>query len=161
MATPIQTGRNRSSRDSCPRTDPSNADTGLTRNAVRRKVIPALERGVGRDVSATVARTGRNLQRDAAYLQMLAAAHSEDLYEEEEDGFAFPAVALAALPAAMSTRVVRAAFYRLGVPPTSEHIDAVLDLAAGRPGRSRDLREGLLATRDREYVRVSRSRSPG
>jgi hypothetical protein len=45
-------------------------------------------------------------------------------------------------------------------PWSREAIDAVLDLARGRPGRHRDLPNGSTARRDRVYVRVSRP-SPG
>jgi hypothetical protein len=47
--------------------------------------------------------------------------------------------------------------YRLEATPTYESIDAVLDLAAGRPGRRRDLAGSLVASRDREYVSLSRT----
>ena len=35
-------------------------------------------------------------------------------------------------------------------------VEAVIDLARGRPGRRRDLSGGLKAIREKEYVRVSR-----
>ena len=35
-----------------PRIDPTNADTGLLRNAVRRRILPAIERATGRDPRA-------------------------------------------------------------------------------------------------------------
>jgi hypothetical protein len=41
------------------------------------------------------------------------------------------------------------------VPWTREAVDAVLDLAAGRPGRRRDLPGNRAARRDRVYVRVT------
>lgn len=145
-----------------PRVDPSNRDTSLLRNAVRHKVIPQLERAVDREVKATLARTADNLRSDADLLQRLALRAFDDLFEEEPEGFALPAAALLSLPQALGTRVVRTGLYRAGLaPPSSEHIDAVLDIASGRPGRRRDLPGGLLATRDREYVRVSRTRSGG
>jgi hypothetical protein len=43
------------------------------------------------------------------------------------------------------------------LPVSREAIEGVLDLANGRPGRRRDLPEGLKAVREKEYVRVSRS----
>jgi tRNA(Ile)-lysidine synthase len=145
-----------------PRMDPSNEDTNLLRNAVRHKVLPQLERAVDREVKATLARTADNLRFDADLLQQLALRAFDDLFEEEPDGFTFPAAKLVSLPQALGTRVVRTGLYRAGLaPPSSEHIDAVLDIASGRPGRRRDLPGGLLATRDREYVRVSRTRSGG
>ena len=45
-------------------------------------------------------------------------------------------------------------------PWSKEAIDAVLDLAEGRPGRRRDLPEGLKAVREKGYVRVTRSPDP-
>lgn len=142
-----------------PRIDPTNVDTSLLRNAVRHRVLPALEKGVDREVKSTLARTAGNLREDADLLQDLAADHFEELYEEHPDGFELPAVGLRSLPRALGTRVVRTALYRMGARVSSEHIDAVLDLAAGRPGRERHLSGGLLAARGREYVRVSRDRS--
>jgi tRNA(Ile)-lysidine synthase len=142
-----------------PRIDPTNADTRLLRNAVRHEVLPSLAEGVDRSVAATIARTADNLRVDAAYLQDLATRAFEELFEEDHDGFTLPATALASLPGALSSRVVRTALYRVGALVSSDAIEAVVDLAAGRPGRSRQLSGGLAATRDREYVRVSKVRS--
>jgi hypothetical protein len=64
---------------------------------------------------------------------------------------------LSVLPRAISSRVVRMALLRCNVPPAREDVAAVLDLAAGRPGRRRDLSHGLKAERGREYVSVSRT----
>jgi len=144
-----------------PHIDPTNVDTSLLRNAVRHKVLPALEQGVDREVKATLARTAGNLREDADLLQDLAVRHYEDLFEETPEGFELPAVALRSLPRALRTRVVRASLYKVGARASSEHIEAILDLASGRPGRERHLSGGLLAERGREYVRVSRDRSNG
>jgi hypothetical protein len=54
----------------------------------------------------------------------------------------------------MASRVVRRAFQMADLPWTEDAIVAVLDLAAGRPGRRRDLVLGSLAERDRLHVRV-------
>lgn len=139
-----------------PRRDPTNADTRLLRNAIRLDALPALERAVGRQVRGTLARTAANLRDDADELQALAAHAVEELVEDEPTGFSAPAAALVSLPRAVGARVVRSALYRSGLAPTAEHIDGILDLAAGRPGRSRDLADGAKAARDRWYVRVSR-----
>ena len=66
------------------------------------------------------------------------------------------------LPDPVASRVIRLAAYNLmstdwAAPWTKDAIDAVLDLAKGRPGRRRDLPEGLKAVREKEYVRVSRA----
>lgn len=140
-----------------PRRDPSNADTNLLRNAIRLEALPALEAAVGRDTRATLARTAANLREDADELQARARDAIDELVEEEPEGFAIPAAALRSLPRAVGARVVRSALYSAGLQPTTEHIDAVLDLAGGRPGRARDLAGGAKASRDRWYVRVSRT----
>ena len=139
-----------------PRLDPTNRDTRILRNAVRLRVIPEMERAVDREVKATLARTASVLREDAEELQDLARRAFDELYSEEPLGFSLPATALISLPRALGTRVARQALYNVGIVPTSENIDAVLDIASGRRGRRRSLPDGLLVTRDREYVRVSR-----
>jgi hypothetical protein len=67
------------------------------------------------------------------------------------------ATRLASLPRAVASRVVRLALLRCNALAAREDVDAVLDLAAGRPGRRRDLSEGLKAKRDPEYVELSRT----
>jgi tRNA(Ile)-lysidine synthase len=139
-----------------PRIDPTNRDTRFLRNALRHKGIPALERALGREVRGPLARSAALLRDDADELARLAAAAYNELVEDEPQGLAIPAAALAALPRAVGSRVVRSAAYRLGAAPSAEAVGAVLDLAAGRPARRRDLPQGLKARRDREYVHLSR-----
>ncbi len=55
----------------------------------------------------------------------------------------------------MASRVVRRAFQLADLPWSEATIEAVIDLAAGMPGRTRDLQLGLRIVRDREYVRGS------
>jgi hypothetical protein len=48
----------------------------------------------------------------------------------------------------------------MGADVTEASVRAVMDLSRGRPGRRRDLGGGLIAVREREYVRLART-SPG
>jgi tRNA(Ile)-lysidine synthase len=144
-----------------PREDPSNEDTSFLRNALRLEAIPALERATGRDVKAALARTSEHLREDADELQRLAHVAAGALVDEEPEGYAIAAVGLLELPMAIAGRVVRDVIYRAGMMPSAELIDAVLDLAAGRPGRRRDLPGHSTATRDREYVHLPRSSPEG
>ena len=91
----------------------------------------------------------------AAVVRALEAA--EQLVEEQPDGFGIDAVGLLTVPRPIAARVVRDLMYRLEAAPTQESIEAVLDLAAGRPGRRRDLAAGLVASRDSGYVSLSRT----
>lgn len=139
-----------------PRRDPTNLDTRLLRNAVRLEVIPAIERAVGRDVRATLARTAGVLRRDERELRLQASAAGEALVEESPSGLDIDANGLLGEPNAIASRVVRTAIYRMGVVPTEEAITSILDLAAGRPGRRRDLPDGLKVVRNKEYLSLSR-----
>ena len=68
---------------------------------------------------------------------------------------------LAALPRSLAARIVRMALWNvvavdeLVAPWSRETVGAVLDLAAGRPGRRRDLPGRRTARRDRVYVHVT------
>jgi tRNA(Ile)-lysidine synthase len=140
-----------------PRIDPTNKDTALLRNALRLKGLPALERATGRELSRSLARTADLLRRDERELSRQASSAFDDVATEDPQGWELDATALVTLPRALSSRVVRSALYRLGVLPTEDSIAAVLDLAAGRPGRRRDLHDGAKAVRDKTSVRLMAS----
>jgi tRNA(Ile)-lysidine synthase len=147
-----------------PRLDPTNMDKRLLRNAVRLEGIPALEAATGRELIGTFARSADILRRDERELARQALGAFEDVAEETPQGWDLDAAALLTLPRAISSRVVRDALYRLGALPTEDAVTGVLDLAAGRPGRKRDLPDGAKAERARVYVRLSletRSRQEG
>jgi tRNA(Ile)-lysidine synthase len=137
-----------------PRHDPTNVDTTLLRNAIRLEAIPAIERSTGRRVRDTFARTAGLLRQDADELWQLARAAAADHVEAEPGSFRVRPSALEGLTQPMASRVIRRAFQMADLPWTEDAIDAVIDLAAGRPGRRRDLVLGLQASRDRAYVRV-------
>ena len=137
-----------------PRRDPTNADTDLLRNALRLEAIPAIERSTGREVKRTFARTADHLRRDASALFAHADEHAQALVELREHGFAIRARPLLDLPPALSSRVARRGFQRADLGWDHEAIDAVLDLAAGSPGRTRDLLLGIKARRTRTHVEV-------
>jgi tRNA(Ile)-lysidine synthase len=143
-----------------PRSDPTNRDLRLPRNAIRHVVLPTMERAVGREVRGALARSASLLRQDADLLSRQAEEATRELLEELPEGFELPAAGLAGLPGPLASRVVRAGLLRAGALPTQEHVEAILDLASGRPGRRRQLSEGLIAVRQKEYVRVARP-SPG
>ncbi|HET8526642.1 MAG TPA: tRNA lysidine(34) synthetase TilS [Actinomycetota bacterium] len=143
-----------------PRRDPTNLDTRLLRNAIRLEGIPALERATGREVKGPIARTGDLLRPiEDEWIKIAGSA----LPREElgsplgPDGFRFNTRGLASLSRAVAVDVIRYVLYSIEVPATQETIEAILDLAEGRPGRRRDLPAGLKARREREYVSVSRT----
>jgi tRNA(Ile)-lysidine synthase len=140
-----------------PRRDPTNRDPRFLRNALRLKGLPALERALGRSVREPLARTAALLREDADELSRQGRAAFPDVCEQTSEGVDLVVDRLARLPKVIAARVVRLAVVQLGgAPATKDDVDAVLDLAAGRPGRRRDLSHGLKASRDKEYVCVSR-----
>jgi tRNA(Ile)-lysidine synthase len=143
-----------------PRTDPTNRDPRYLRNAIRLRGLPALERATGRDVREALARTGGLLREDDEELSRQAA----EVYGEiarvgtgrRVSGIDLRAGALAALPPAIAGRVILRAGFSLSAALTQADVAAVLDLAAGRPGRERSLSGGLRAERGRSYVHLAR-----
>jgi len=140
-----------------PRRDPTNLDPRFPRNALRLHGIPALERALHRPVGEPLARTAALLRDDADELSRRALDALADVVEETSEGADLDALRLTVLPRAIASRVVRFGLLRCNAPATREDIDAVLDLAAGHPGRRRDLSQGLKAERGKEYVSLSRT----
>jgi tRNA(Ile)-lysidine synthase len=152
-----------------PRRDPMNEDPARTRVAIRR-LVPMLEEQVGRGIRAAVVRTGRQLREDATFLEVLIAADAAGLECSEvsrpvdrwgvgrhaDGGVELSIDRLERLSLPMRTRLLRRVLYDLGVRVERAHVDAVLDLLEGRPGRRVHLPGGLLAVRTREYVRLAR-----
>ena len=139
-----------------PRQDPMNRDLRYLRNAIRARALPSLERLSGRGVREALARTASLLREDARELNRQAGRAFSAAVDEREGGLYLQEIALRDLPTPIASRVASQALFRSGITPTQEHIEAVLDLAKNRPGRRRDLPGGLLAVRERDYVRLSR-----
>jgi tRNA(Ile)-lysidine synthase len=145
-----------------PRFDPTNRDTKLLRNAIRLRVIPAIERSTGREVKGPIARSAELLREDRWELDATAGDAFERVVSGPPDEIRFDVDGLLALPEPIATRVVRLALYRFmgpedAAPWTREAVGSILDLARGRPGRRRDLPNGSTARREREYVSLSRT----
>jgi tRNA(Ile)-lysidine synthase len=138
-----------------PRLDPTNADTNLLRNAIRLEAIPAIEGATGRRVRDTFARTASLLRQDADLLWDQAVELADGLVVASTGEFRVPVAELTGCSGPMASRIVIRAFQLADLPWTQDTIEAVTDLASGRPGRRRDLYLGLRAERDREYVRVT------
>jgi tRNA(Ile)-lysidine synthase len=146
-----------------PRRDPMNEDRRYLRAAIRHEVLPVLERGTGRGVMGSIARTAELLRRDRDELFAATSRAYVDVVEGERGSDVRIDVSkLRELSDPVASRVIRLAAYNLlstdwAAPWTKDAIEAVLDLARGRPGRQRDLPGGLKAVRQKEYVRVSRA----
>jgi tRNA(Ile)-lysidine synthase len=150
-----------------PRRDPMNTDRRYLRARIRHDVLPLLEDRVDRGVRATLARTAEHVREDAEYMESVASGAAREITVVGDEGVSLDAEALASLPDPIAARVVRQALRVVAAAGgewssdvTAAHVRAVNDLAKRRGRRSVDLPGGLLATRTREYVRISRP-SPG
>jgi tRNA(Ile)-lysidine synthase len=94
--------------------DPQNADPRFARVRVRQQALPALEEALGPGVAAALARTAGQLRADADLLDALAAEAAGPLVRP---GPEIDAADLAALPAALRTRVLRRAAILAGCGP--------------------------------------------
>jgi tRNA(Ile)-lysidine synthase len=132
-----------------PWDDPQNGDPAYTRVRVRARVLPTLEAELGPGVAEALARTARQLRRDADALDELAAAAAREIADGEPG---LPAAALAARPAAIRARLLRDAALAAGAPPgalaerhvreldglvTDWHGQQWVDLPGGVRGRRR------------------------
>lgn len=121
--------------------DPHNADPAYARARVRTHALPVLERTLGPGVAEALARTAALAAADAAALDgWAAAARTAEVAE------------LAALPAAVRGRVLRALLVDAGVPAGSlsaAHVAAVGALVGDWRGqRGVDLPGGYRARRE-------------
>jgi tRNA(Ile)-lysidine synthase len=146
-----------------PRRDPMNDDRRFLRAAIRHDVVPVLERGTGRGVRRSIVRTAELLRADRDELYAATVAAFRDVADGERgEDVRFDVARLRDLPRPIASRVIRFGAYNAlstdwAAPWSKDAIEAVLDLAEGRPGRKRDLPGGLKAVRERGYVRVSRA----
>jgi tRNA(Ile)-lysidine synthase len=146
-----------------PRRDPMNDDPRYLRAAIRRDVVPMLERATGRGVSLPIARTADTIRRDRDELRARTIELYRHLAQENGDELRFEAAGLTALSEPVAARLIRFAAYQVlsidaPAPWTKSGIEAILDLARGRPGRRRDLSDGRVARRDRTHVVVTRTK---
>jgi len=116
-----------------PWDDPQNADQAYARTRVRERILPLMEELIGPGVAEALARTADQLRADADVLDGLTATHADRLMRDwpERAGPLDGAGALdmgcraldvgsvAALPAAIRTRLLRRAAIAAGAPAGS------------------------------------------
>lgn len=110
--------------------DPMNDDPAYARVRARTQALPTLEAALGPGISEALARTGTQLAADADALDDWAAAVQATHTSGTETR-----ASLAALPAALRTRLLRSWLHALTARPqevTAAHISAVDALATGR-----------------------------
>jgi tRNA(Ile)-lysidine synthase len=98
--------------------DPHNANEQFSRVRVRNKVMPVMEEEIGPGIAAALARSAAILRDDADALDEMAQAVISRVDLSDLD-----CAALAELPRAIRSRVLRAAIYAAGAPSGSVSAD--------------------------------------
>jgi tRNA(Ile)-lysidine synthase len=97
------------SRRQAYRVDPTNRDTTLTRNRVRRRLIPLLEREFNPAAAEVLARSAGLLRDEEAWMDELSQAAFRGAATVEPGSVSLAAPALIAMPRALLRRVLRRA----------------------------------------------------
>jgi hypothetical protein len=140
-----------------PRWDPTNEDVSKLRAAIRHKILPVMEEVRRGGARKAIARTADQLRMIEPLIRREAASHAIRA-ERWDGGFRFDVEPGNGPPYGFVDRMSLASEFRLmGHRITEADVEAVIDLARGRPGRRRDLSGGLKAVREKGYVRVSRA----
>lgn len=145
------------------REDPSNADLGPLRNRVRHKLLPLAEELVNRRAVEALARLAALAQDEEDLWDEWCQKAASTLSRGEGGSFLFDSEGLAALPPARQRRLLR---YGAGVITgsgqhlLSAHVEQILGLLAGPPGRSLSLPAGLMAWREHGGLRLGSAAPP-
>jgi len=138
--------------------DESNADESLTRNFLRRQVLPVLEQAQPR-AAEHMAQTALRLRQDEALLQRLAAECLTALRCEKGE-LTLPAAEFYAAPRPLQLRMLQQLLQKLQVGEkdiTARHLESVLQLDCGG---SVTLPRGLRIWRRDQWLHLRVTESP-
>jgi tRNA(Ile)-lysidine synthase len=116
-----------------PWSDPHNVNEKFSRVRVRNKVMPVMEEEIGPGIAVALARSAAILRDDADALDEMAQAVISRVDLSDLD-----CAALAELPRAIRSRILRAAIYAAGAPSGSlsaDHLAAVEALVTSWRGQ--------------------------
>jgi len=116
-----------------PWNDPHNENAKFSRVRVRNSVLPVMESEIGPGIASALARSAAILRDDADALDEMAQAVISRVDLKDLD-----CAALAELPRAIRSRILRAAIYAAGAPSGSlsaDHLSAVESLVTSWHGQ--------------------------
>ncbi len=139
--------------------DSTNADTVYTRNRVRLKLLPYLERNFNGAVVPALVRTASLLAQDADCLEQLAAQSYKQLARERAGSVTLDAAAFLQLAPALQGRVLRQAYFALGGTELSyERTQALVAMCARRTGgKCVQLPQGITACLNNKLLIFTKS----
>ena len=131
-------------------TDPTNLSDDYTRNYIRLNILPEIKK-IFPDAEKSITRFSELLRTDNAYLDSLATA----TVIGSNDGYKIPIQT----DKALFGRAIIYALKRLGIKKDWEksHIDSVLSLITAKNGCSINLKQGIVAIREYDYITLYNS----
>jgi tRNA(Ile)-lysidine synthase len=142
------------------RDDPSNRDMSHDRNRVRRLVLPVLAEVLNPRAARHLVQAAQRFREDAQCLDAEAGAALRTVAHRDAAGrLAIDAAALIGLDPAVGRRLAKLALQEAGADPRrigARHVEALIDLARGRTGRSAHLPGGISARREAELLLLAR-----
>ena len=141
------------------RIDETNRDTRLTRNRVRRRLIPLLEREYNPAVIEALAHAADILRDEEAFMEQAAASACDSIMQRDDRAVTLRVRPLRGLPAALQRRVLRIALTEVRGHLrriTRAHVEAALRLLE-EPRRHRGvtLPDGLTVCVEENGLRIS------
>lgn len=121
-----------------PWADPMNEDRRFARVRVRQEILPALA-AMNPQIERALARLASRAADDRAVLAPIVAALAIEVRQEIDEDDSLDAAALSAAPRAIARRVIAAWLTAHGRSAELDHVDAVLELAAGPDAGTRGL----------------------
>ncbi len=142
-----------------PRIDHTNAETEYTRNRIRHLLLPFMEEKFNREIRKAVLRLGASAAADRDYFRRCAGNFLRDhTLEEEKNSILLDGEALRGLHRAVRSRVMAAAFSRLGLKQdlAAPHYQALEEiLRSDSPSTRADLPHGYYMARVYDHVRFA------
>lgn len=144
--------------------DPSNDDTRFERNKIRHHLIPLLRRHYNANVVQTLNRLAFLCREEEEWLSaQLSPVFAQVIASIQADTLELRVEVLLGAPRAARRRLIRASLEqwqghlrRLG----AEHVEAILDLTAGRGGRRLSLPGKIMGQRTSNHLRFTRLSPP-
>ncbi|MGH9314217.1 MAG: tRNA lysidine(34) synthetase TilS [Vicinamibacterales bacterium] len=137
------------------REDSTNTEPRFARNRIRNSLLPCLEREWNPRLTDALARLAAICRDEESYWDGVMAKKP---LTRRDGGVVLPAAELASLPRAEARRLVRRAIAEVRRDPRGidfDHIEAILEAAAGRRGSGTVHAEGVTAVRSGRLIRVS------
>ena len=116
--------------------DPMNEDMSLTRNRIRRHILP-LMRELNPQLDTALARTAETLESEIDFVDELASSHQTGV---------LPVSLIVTLPKVLADRLLHQALERAAITPSADRIGRMWAVAAGESQRQ-DLAEGWSVVR--------------